>query len=519
MTGVASKLKKAGYRTHMAGKWDAGMATPTHCPHGRGYDTSLSYFHHSNGLWDEKTSDNYCPSGIQDLWDTTHPAHGIAADTSKRVDHRNISAYEEHIFGQRLLNTIKAHDPSEPLFLFYSSRLVHVSYEVPDQYLDKLAPYVDNSTEQGAGRLKYAAMVNFLDDSIGNITEALKAKGMWDNTLMLFLSDNGGPIYLSGNNYPLRGGKYSEFEGGVRVAAFASGGLLPSKVRGTRHSGIGSYADVYTTLCSLAGVDAKDDSADAAGLPPVDGMDLSEMLLKGKNSPRQEVPLKPLSSGDIGAWDNYFNQTEKGTCWKVQKCDFKDTNLKVVKGMAMNACCDLCTSTSGCAATVWMPSATDPKEGTCTIKKSTKKQVIATDRSTCFLRHSEPMPAPIIGTQAGVIVGDMKLVTGDVSMAWWTGPTYPNASTPKGGQPQQDRNFKCSLPGKLGCLFNLTADPTEHNDLIHSRPDDAMRLFKRLLQYSKSQFNPSRGKKRRSSRLRSSEEIWRILWSLARIGQ
>ena len=48
MTGIASKMKEAGYATHMAGKWDAGMATPDHTPAGRGYDTSILYFHHAN---------------------------------------------------------------------------------------------------------------------------------------------------------------------------------------------------------------------------------------------------------------------------------------------------------------------------------------------------------------------------------------------------------------------------------------------------------------------------------------
>ncbi len=49
MTGLATKLKAAGYATHMVGKWDAGMATGDHTPAGRGYDTSLIYFHHANG--------------------------------------------------------------------------------------------------------------------------------------------------------------------------------------------------------------------------------------------------------------------------------------------------------------------------------------------------------------------------------------------------------------------------------------------------------------------------------------
>ena len=48
MTGVAAKLRAGGYATHFVGKWDAGMATPTHTPHGRGYDSALCYFHHAN---------------------------------------------------------------------------------------------------------------------------------------------------------------------------------------------------------------------------------------------------------------------------------------------------------------------------------------------------------------------------------------------------------------------------------------------------------------------------------------
>ena len=56
MTTIASKLKLAGYRTHMTGKWDVGMATPRHTPLGRGYDSSLGYFHHSNDYYSEGLS-------------------------------------------------------------------------------------------------------------------------------------------------------------------------------------------------------------------------------------------------------------------------------------------------------------------------------------------------------------------------------------------------------------------------------------------------------------------------------
>merc|ERR1712083_1099589 len=108
-----------------------------------------------------------------------------------------------------------------------------------------------------------------------------KAKGMWDNTLVIMSSDNGGPVDTqenAANNWPLRGGKYSLFEGGIRVAAFVSGGLIPAGLRGTTNNGIVHIADWYGTLCGLAGVGVEDTLAAANGLPPVDSVDMWPFL-------------------------------------------------------------------------------------------------------------------------------------------------------------------------------------------------------------------------------------------------
>jgi hypothetical protein len=78
MTGLATKLKAAGYATHMVGKWDAGMATADHTPAGRGYDTSLIYFHHANGARDAAPAhcaidcDPNIPPNPQPCAPTTH---------------------------------------------------------------------------------------------------------------------------------------------------------------------------------------------------------------------------------------------------------------------------------------------------------------------------------------------------------------------------------------------------------------------------------------------------------------
>jgi len=134
-----------------------------------------------------------------------------------------------------------------------------------------------------------------MDEAIGEVVNAIKAKGMWDNTLVVFSSDNGGPVYEPGsaNNHPLKGGKYSDWEGGVRVNAWVSGGFVPKAKRGSTYSGVMSIADWYGTFCELAGVDATDHASAKANewlkeknlplLPPVDSVPMWGFLMNGTN--------------------------------------------------------------------------------------------------------------------------------------------------------------------------------------------------------------------------------------------
>jgi arylsulfatase B len=183
-------------------------------------------------------------------------------------------------------------------------------------------------------------------------------------TAIDILPIDGGPIYLpesAANNNPLRGGKYSEFEGGIRSTAFMSGGFLPSNVIGTKQQGMMAIADWYTTFCSLAGVNPYDTWAAESGLPPVDGLDMWPML-SGVNStsPRTELPVS--------------NHT--------------------------------------------------------------------------------------------YIHGDMKLIIGFGAIeASWEGDYYPN-STSIAHDP-----YNFSLGCDSGCLFNVSADPTEHDNLAEAMPD------------------------------------------------
>lgn len=297
MTGIATRMKEAGYRTHATGKWDAGMATWDHTPMGRGYETWFGYYHHANDYYTQQvTRSNSLSggcSGLVDLWNTTGPARD-----------RNGTDYEENMFTQNTLNVLNHHDPSEPLFLFHSFHTIHTPFEVPIEWENKFHFLKD------IYRRRYAAMVAYMDDALGQIVAKIKQKGMWEDTLMVVSSDNGGPTYWLGpkaggapdapagyggaNNRPLKGGKMFDWEGGVRVNAFVTGGAVPLTRRGTVLTDYIHISDWYATFCAIAGVDPFDTRAAKAKLPPVDGIDQSSLLL-GEDIPgtgnRSEIHL------------------------------------------------------------------------------------------------------------------------------------------------------------------------------------------------------------------------------------
>mmetsp|Transcript_17250 Transcript_17250/g.55488 ORF Transcript_17250/g.55488 Transcript_17250/m.55488 type:complete len:359 (+) Transcript_17250:348-1424(+) len=142
-----------------------------------------------------------------------------------------------------------------------------------------------------------------MDDTVAALVGALKERGMWSSTLFAFASDNGGPIYRPGgaNNHPLKGGKYSDWEGGVRANAFLAGGALPPAAAGKAYDGLFSVADWYSTFCELAGEDPADLEAQQANtwlrarrlpqLPPVDGVSHWAALSGRSAPPRSEVHL------------------------------------------------------------------------------------------------------------------------------------------------------------------------------------------------------------------------------------
>eukprot|EP00054_Salpingoeca_dolichothecata_P002675 m.23544 g.23544 ORF g.23544 m.23544 type:complete len:547 (+) comp13190_c0_seq2:58-1698(+) len=301
MTCMANKLSQAGFSTHQIGKWDAGMCTPRHTPKGRGYDTSFGYFHHANNYWNEAVGP------YTDLWNTSGPAFG--QNSSCQAYYKNGSncqavgtnpaytigpeaIYEEHKFRDEVLRVIRQHDPSNgPLFINYDSHIVHSPLQSPIPYYHAF-DFMTNDWDHH--RQLYASMVHYLDDCIGDIIEELKNKNLWEDTIWFHQSDNGGPSFTgdnhTANNFPLKGAKYSQWDGGYRVNAFVSGPYLEKvapHMIGTKLDGFVTIADYYATFCEIAGVDPTDHEAAQVGLPPIDSISMWKYFTgQVSNSPR-----------------------------------------------------------------------------------------------------------------------------------------------------------------------------------------------------------------------------------------
>ena len=196
--------------------------------------------------------------------------------------------YNRDLITARANEIVAAHDASKPLFLYLAFQNVHEGCTPLTPKLGMQAPlaYVEryNTTVLDTYKVM-GGMLTELDDGVAAVLAALSAKGMADNTLVVFVSDNGGPLEHS-TNFPLRGGKHTFYEGGVRVTAFVSGGALPSERRGSTWSGLSHASDWYRTLVEgVAGATVPPDT----GPTPVDGFNIFPSLISGSASPRSEV--------------------------------------------------------------------------------------------------------------------------------------------------------------------------------------------------------------------------------------
>jgi arylsulfatase A-like enzyme len=259
---LAQALEAAGYRTAIVGKWHLGHFERNYLPTKRG-------FHHQYGQYN---------GGIDYF---THLRDG-GFDWHKDDKACRDEGYTTHLIAKEAIRLINDHDGKKPLFLYLPFNAPHAPYQVPEKYTK---PY-EKLPKQ---RRTFAGMVAALDEAVGQIVEAIDKKKMTKDTLLLFSSDNGGvqPDEVA-SNVPLRGGKATLYEGGVRVPAFACWqGQIPAKtvVNEPIH-----VVDWYPTLVRLAGGSLKQKL-------PLDGKDVWPTITKGKPSPHESILLNAAPVG------------------------------------------------------------------------------------------------------------------------------------------------------------------------------------------------------------------------------
>ena len=270
---------EAGYQTAMVGKWHLGHAQQTYHPNERGFEHFYGHLHTEVGYF----------SPFSNQGGTDFQRNGVTIDDE---------GYETFLLGDEASRYIRKRDKDKPFFLYMPFLAPHTPLEAPDDLIEKYAdietdlpPARSQQTDgtrtmsrlmlRESARPMYAAVVDAMDQAIGQVLTTLDEEQISDETIVLFFSDNGGAAYSVGgaNNAPLRGGKGETFEGGIRVVSLlrwpdqlAAGGKMES---------IMTVMDVFPTLMDAAGIEPGPHY-------PWDGRSLWPAIKDGKQQPRQD---------------------------------------------------------------------------------------------------------------------------------------------------------------------------------------------------------------------------------------
>ncbi len=292
---LAKELKKSGYTTAMVGKWGLGGPLSNSIPNTKGFDYFMGYNC-------QRQAHTYYPLHLWENREKVKLNNELVAPGTKLDEEANIynwssyspfnqDDYAPDIMHHAALDFIENQSDS-PFFLYYASPIPHMPLQAPENWIDYYRekfgaeePYLGNRGYFPSlyPKATYAAMISRLDEQVGEIIQKLDEKGIRDNTIILFTSDNG-PTYNGGTDSPWfgSGGPFrSEYgwgkgflkEGGIRVPLIVNWSELVNKGATTDH--IGSFQDFLPTLLELSGHKEK---------VLTDGVSFAPMLL-GKSQP------------------------------------------------------------------------------------------------------------------------------------------------------------------------------------------------------------------------------------------
>ncbi|WP_372896846.1 arylsulfatase [Stieleria sp.] len=266
---IAEALKASGYYTALIGKWHLGEWLPEQLPMGQGFDHQ--YGHYGWGI----DYNNYTIPH-------NSPATFAVYDWHRNQQPLDEQGYSTDLFANEAVRLISERSKDVPFFIYVPFNAIHGPLEEIPRYTDTLD--------------KRSAALKCLDDAVGRIVGAVDQHGFAENTIVVFANDNGG--LTEEVNRPYRGTKNTTFEGGVRVACTMR---WPGKIpAGKTSDAMMHVVDLLPTFVSLAGGSTKP-------CRPLDGMDMSQVILNGQPSPRTEivyevagsVRLPTIRSGDF----------------------------------------------------------------------------------------------------------------------------------------------------------------------------------------------------------------------------
>jgi arylsulfatase A-like enzyme len=267
---IAEVLRPAGYKSGVIGKWHLGSNEKLH-PLSRGFD---EFYGHLGG------GHRYFPDDltIQHTTDATSEPESYKTWISRGREPVRTQTYLTDEFSREAVEFVNRHKDG-PFFLFLAYNAPHGPLEAPQDEIEKFK-HVPNEK-----RRIYSAMVSVMDRGIGNLLNELDKLGLAENTLIFFLSDNGGAINSNGSkNSPLRGGKSDPFEGGFRVPMAARWpGVIPA---GIKYSKPVSALDIMATIVAANNLKADPQR-------PLDGVNLVPHLT-GENgsAPHERIYLR-----------------------------------------------------------------------------------------------------------------------------------------------------------------------------------------------------------------------------------
>ncbi len=255
---ISELLRPAGYESKAIGKWHLGTYPGLH-PRDRGFDEFYGFLTGGH---------NYFPENLT-LEDLSEVREKWAWYRTKLLDNGKRVATTKYLtdeLSDRAVEFIDR-DREEPFFLYLAYNAPHTPMQATEEYLARFPDIKDPR------RRTYAAMVSAMDDGIGRVLDALDERGLADDTIVVFLSDNGGATNNASRNTPLRGHKSQPFEGGIRVPfAIRWPGVAEP---GSTYEFPVSSLDIAATIVEAAGPAAK---AQVRPTHPLDGVDLRPYL-------------------------------------------------------------------------------------------------------------------------------------------------------------------------------------------------------------------------------------------------